>query len=75
MGSSHFTDFLCSGGWGGGVGGGGGVGWGQNVGLTDFSHILTLLPPGAYVFHKHMSSYYCIARLCHIELGFLKFSL
>ena len=33
-------------------------GWaGQNVGLRDFCHILTLLPPGASVFHKHMSSY------------------
>ena len=33
-----------------------GVGWGQNVGLRDICHILTLLPPGASVFHKHMSS-------------------
>ena len=32
-----------------------GVGRGQTVGL-DFCHILTLLPPGASVFHKHMSS-------------------
>ena len=33
-----------------------GVGRGQNVGLTDFCHILTLLPPGASVSLKHMSS-------------------
>ena len=33
-----------------------GVGQGQNVGLRDFCHILTLWPPGASVFHKHMSS-------------------
>ena len=33
-----------------------GVGLGQNVGLRDFCHILTSLPPGASVFHKHMSS-------------------
>ena len=33
-----------------------GVGQGQNVGLRDFCHIMTLLPPGASVFHKHMSS-------------------
>ena len=33
-----------------------GVGRGQNVGLRDFCHILTLLPPGVSVFHKHMSS-------------------
>ena len=33
-----------------------GVGWGQNVGLRDFCHILTLLPLGASVFHKQMSS-------------------
>ena len=32
-----------------------GVGLDQNVGLRDFFHILTLLPPGASVFHKHMS--------------------
>ena len=35
-----------------------GVGWGQNVGLKDFCHILTLLLLGASVFHKHMSSFY-----------------
>ena len=34
-----------------------GGGAGQNVGLRDFCHCLTLLPPGASVFHKHMSSY------------------
>ena len=32
------------------------VGLGRSVGLRDFCHILTLLPPGASVFHKHMSS-------------------
>ena len=42
MGSSHFTDITCP--WGGG----------QNVGLRDFCHILTLLPSGASVFHKHI---------------------
>ena len=49
MGSSHFTDITCP--WG--------VGQGQNIGLRDFCHILTLLPPGASVFHKHMSSFEC----------------
>ena len=34
-----------------------GVGQGQNVGLRDFCHILTLLPPWTSVFHKHMSSF------------------
>ena len=29
----------------------------QNVGLRNFYHSLTLLPPGASVFHKHMSSF------------------
>ena len=33
------------------------VGLGQNVGLRDFCHIRTLLPPGASVFDNHMSSY------------------
>ena len=33
-----------------------GVGRGQNVELREFCHCLTLLPPGASVFHKHMSS-------------------
>ena len=32
-----------------------GLGQGQNVGLTDFCHILTLLVPGASLFHKHKS--------------------
>ena len=45
-GCSHFTDITCP--WG--------VGRGQNVGLRNFCHSLTLLPPGASVFHKHMSS-------------------
>ena len=38
-----------------------GVGRGRNVGLRDFCHNLTLLPPGASVFHKHMSS--CNVRM------------
>ena len=29
----------------------------SNVGLREFCLILTLLPPGASVFHKHMSSF------------------
>ena len=33
-----------------------GVEQSQNVGLRNFCHILTLLPLGASVFHKHMSS-------------------
>ena len=33
-----------------------GVGRGNNVGLRDFCHILTLLSAGASMFHKHMSS-------------------
>ena len=45
-GCSHFTDITRP--WG--------VGQGQNVGLRDFCHNWTLLPPGASVFHKHMSS-------------------
>ena len=48
-GSSHFTDITPSGVWGGGVK------------MWDFCHILTLLPPGAPVFPKHMSSF---ERLC-----------
>ena len=48
MGSSHFIDTTCP----------LGVGQGQNGGLRDFCHILTLLPPGASVFHKHISSYH-----------------
>ena len=47
MGSSHFTDITCPWGWGGV----------KMLGLRDFCHILTLLPPGASVFHKHMSSF------------------
>ena len=46
-GCSHFNDITCPLGWGG---------VGSNVGLIDFCHSLTLLPPGASVFHKHMSS-------------------
>ena len=46
-GCSHFTDITCP--WG--------LGQGQNLGLRDFCHSLTLLPPGASVFHKHMSSW------------------
>ena len=33
------------------------VGQGQNLGLRDVCHILTLLPVEAFVFLKHMSSY------------------
>ena len=33
-----------------------GVGRRLNVGLRDFCHSLTSLPPGASVFHKHMSN-------------------
>ena len=43
-----------------------GVGQGQNVGLGDFCHSLTLLPPGASVFHKHMSS--CIHVIWNLIL-------
>ena len=39
-----------------------GVGGGQYVGFRDFCHILTLLPPGASVFLKHMSSS-CVALI------------
>ena len=49
MGSPHFTDITSPLWWGG---------RGQNVGLRYFCHILTLLPPGASVFHKHMSCLY-----------------
>ena len=43
-----------------------GVGQGQNVGLRDFCHNWTLLPPGASVFHKHMSSLVIesLTRIC-----------
>ena len=37
-----------------------GDGAGSNVGLRDFCHILTLLPPGVSVVHKLMS---CFPRL------------
>ena len=46
MGSSHFADITGPWGWAG-----------QIVGLRDFCHVSTLLPRGASVFHKHMSSY------------------
>ena len=36
------------------------VGRGQNIGLRDFCNISKLLPPGASVFHKHMSSFYLL---------------
>ena len=42
------------------------VGRGQNVGIRDFFHILTLLPPGASVFHKHMSSYRKLTKKVHV---------
>ena len=35
-----------------------GVGRGQNVGLREFCHSLTLLPLEASVFHKHMFFFY-----------------
>ena len=35
-----------------------GVGQGQNEGLRAFCHILTLFPPGAFMFHKHMSCWF-----------------
>ena len=44
MGSSHFTDMTCPWGWDR-----------SKIELRDFCHISTLLPPGASVFHKHMS--------------------
>ena len=34
-----------------------GVGQGQNLGPRDFAIFLTLLPPGAFVFHNHMSNW------------------
>ena len=58
-GCSHFTDITCPWGWGGG----------QNVGLRHFCHSLTLLPPGASVFHKHMSCFVLFSRLSW-ELSF-----
>ena len=44
MDSSHFTDITCPLGLGG-------------VKIRDFCNILTLLPPGAFVFHKQMSCF------------------
>ena len=58
-GCSHFTDITCPKGWGGG----------QNVGLRHFCHCLTLLSPGASVFHKHMSCFVLFSRLS-LELSF-----
>ena len=52
-----------------------GVGWGQNVGIRDFCHSLTLLPPGASVFHKHMSSLnkgldlHCLSSLSNFPIN------
>ena len=57
-GCSHFTDITRP--WG--------VGQGQNVGLTDFCHNWTLLPPGASVFHKHMSSFFFKEVIFFIEI-------
>ena len=59
-----------------------GVGRGQNVGLRDFCNILTLLPAGASVFHKHMSCYINILFNLHqtcagptlFEVGMLLFT-
>ena len=47
-GCSHFTDITCPWGWGGV----------KNVGLRDFCHSLTLLLPGASVFHRYKSTKY-----------------
>ena len=47
MGLSHLTDITCP--WGG---------TGSNCRTWIFFHILTLLSPGAAVFHKHMFSFY-----------------
>ena len=42
------------------------LGWaGSQCRTRDFCHILTLLPPGASVFHKHMSCY--ILQIVHGE--------
>ena len=40
-------------------------GAGSKFGTKGFCHILTLLPPGASVFHKHMSSF-CLPFLSHL---------
>ena len=54
MGSSYFTDITCP--WGGA---------GSKCRTNRFFslHILTLLVLGAFVFHKHMSSYIILERL------------
>ena len=51
-GCSHFTDIPCPWGWGG-----------VKIWDLEICHILTLLPPGASVFHKHMSSLSCYIYL------------
>ena len=59
-GCSHFTDITRP--WG--------VGQGQNVGLRDFCHNWTLLPPGASMFHKHMSSFLlCCIWMLYVSLS------
>ena len=64
-GCSHFTDITRP----------RGVGRGKNVGLRDFCHNWTLLPPGASVFHKHMSSllwnvrFFALFFWCSPKLG------
>ena len=42
-----------------------GMGWGKNVGLLRDFVILTLLPPGASMFLKHMSRSFCNSRFPH----------
>ena len=54
-----------------------GVGRDQNVGLRDFCHSFTLLPAGASVFHKHMSSSYfctCLLLVYGKEIASIRFS-
>ena len=46
-----------------------GLGRGQNVGLGDFCNILTLLPPGASVFHKHISCLSFSLLICVISIS------
>ena len=41
-----------------------GVGRGQNIGLRDFYHSLTLLLPGTSVFHKANKKNMCV--YCHM---------
>ena len=49
-----------------------GVGRGQNVGLRDFCHTLTLLPSEASVFHKHMSCFIShLHRIHSVAITFL----